>query len=129
MLVAITMKMAIIIECDELTMEFFSLLIENCLESYLFKCNKLEGSCLNQFNRLQTGFDDVRFSLDEVHSLVHSKDKGTDGYWSYYHLGHALERDMVIKAIVSPVNEKSSYRLGYTLSVNIFSITSSVRRY
>ena len=36
MLDAITKRTAIIIECDELTMEFFSLLIENFLESIVF---------------------------------------------------------------------------------------------
>ncbi len=34
-----------------------------------------------------------------------SKHNRRDGYWSYYHLAHTLERDMVIKNIVSLVNE------------------------
>jgi hypothetical protein len=36
MLVGITKKTAIIIECDELTIELFSLLIENFLEAIVF---------------------------------------------------------------------------------------------
>src|SRR6266487_5246243 len=55
MLVTITKKTAIIIECDELTIEFVLLLIENLVYPvvYMDLCvyDNLEG-CLNQFNRL-----------------------------------------------------------------------------
>jgi hypothetical protein len=37
--------------------------------------------------------------------LVRSKHKRKDDYWSYYHLAHTLERDMLIKNIVSLVKE------------------------
>jgi len=36
---------------------------------------------------------------------VGSKHKRKDDYWSYYHLAHTLERDMLIKNIVSLVKE------------------------
>ena len=45
-----------------------------------------------------------------MHPLMTCKHKRKDGYWLCYHLAHTLERDMIIKNIVSLVKENPPSR-------------------